>query len=189
MVTRHRVVAALAVLVAAVVLAAAGCGSRPSAEDAVRSAVAAGFDGFEKDRDQAFVDKMLGGVSGDLDRLGVDRKAFAKAYYAGMSCKVRDVSVDEEKGTATVDVTVSIKSMDEIISTFQKRFAKQAGAKGQWTTDQQLMDLGAKLMVQVAKDAKPRKTDISMTYERGSDGSWKLKGGDMAKVLTSALAR
>lgn len=185
--TRRRVIAVLAVLVAAVVLVGTGCKAQPKPEDVIRDSITKELDGLKTGRDLSFVEALQGDVKSDFDQMGVKPEDFAKAYLSGFDYQIGEITVDEDKGTATAQVAITIKSMNDVMTAFNKEYAKQAAALKQWPTDSQLMELGGKIVLKAAKDATPKKTDVTLSYTRDKDGAWKADGGGLTTELATAL--
>ena len=78
-------------------------------------------------------DDFLSGLeeaSGDeFEQLGIDPKEYAKSYLEGFDYKIGDVTIDEDKGTATADVTITCKSMNKIVEDFATQYREDRGAR------------------------------------------------------------
>ena len=102
----------MAVLVACVVLLS-GCGG-PSVEELITKDLTTQFDEVKNGGDDFLAG--LEEASGDeFEQLGIDPKEYAKSYLEGFDYKIGDVTVDEDKGTATAEVTITCKSMNQIV--------------------------------------------------------------------------
>ena len=102
----------MAVLVACVVVLS-GCGG-PSVEELITEDLTTQFDEVKNGGDDFLAG--LEEASGDeFEQLGIDPKEYAKSYLEGFDYKIGDVTVDEDKGTATAEVTITCKSMNQIV--------------------------------------------------------------------------
>ena len=109
----------MAVLVACVVVLS-GCGG-PSVEELITEDLTTQFDEVKNGGDDFLAG--LEEASGDeFEQLGIDPKEYAKSYLEGFDYKIGDVTVDEDKGTATAEVTITCKSMNQIVEDFATQY-------------------------------------------------------------------
>ena len=64
----------------------------------------------------------------EFEQLGIDPKEYAKSYLEGFDYKIGDVTVDEDKGTATAEVTITCKSMNQIVEDFATQYQEKVAA-------------------------------------------------------------
>lgn len=121
---------------------------------------------------QTFVQNLEESSGSDLDDLGISAEDFAVAYLEGYGYEVGDVTVDGN--TATVDVSYSIKSMDQIVATFQDEFTTWANSvdPSTITSEDDLYKQGGKILLEVAQEAEPQQNDIVITFTQDGDGVW-----------------
>ena len=147
----------MAVLVACVVVLS-GCGG-PSVEELITEDLTTQFDEVKNG-----VDDFLPGLeeaSGDeFEQLGIDPKEYAKSYLEGFDYKIGDVTVDEDKGTATTDVTITCMSM-----------YKMAG----------------QVMVDVTKAAKTKDTKVTFKYTANDDGEWSADDSATTEMMNAMM--
>ena len=117
----------MAVLVACVVVLS-GCGG-PSVEELITEDLTTQFDEVKNGGDDFLAG--LEEASGDeFKQLGIDPKEYAKSYLEGFGYKIGDVTVDEGKGTATAEVTITCKSMNQIVEDFATQYQEKVTALG-----------------------------------------------------------
>ena len=110
----------LAALCALGAVGLVGCGG-PSVEEVIREGVTAEFEAVvdtESEEYQELVDALE--QAGDLATYGVDEKAFMDSMYDGFAYEIGDIAVDEEAGTAVVDVKLTCKTFAEIFNTMME---------------------------------------------------------------------
>ena len=105
----------MAALVACVVLLS-GCGG-PSVEELITNDLTSQFDEIKNGGDD-FLSGLEEASGDEFEQLGIDPKEYAKSYLEGFDYKIGDVTVDEDKGTATAEVTITCKSMNKIVEDF-----------------------------------------------------------------------
>lgn len=98
----------MAVLVACVVVLS-GCGG-PSVEELITEDLTTQFDEVKNGGDD-FLSGLEEASGDEFEQLGIDPKEYAKTYLEGFDYKIGDVTVDEDKGVATAEVSITCKSM------------------------------------------------------------------------------
>ena len=100
---KKMLLAPLMAAIALCVFALAGCGG-PSVESLITNDLTQQFDEIKNGGDD-FLSGLEKASGDDFKRLGIDTKKYAKSYLDGFDYKIGDVTVDEDKGTATAEVT------------------------------------------------------------------------------------
>ena len=130
----------MAVLVACVVVLS-GCGG-PSVEELITEDLTTQFDEVKNGGDDFLAG--LEEASGDeFEQLGIDPKEYAKSYLEGFDYKIGDVTVDEDKGTATAEVTITCKSMNQIVEDFSSQYQEKVAALDTVPSDDELYKMCA----------------------------------------------
>ncbi len=159
----------MAVLVACVVLLS-GCGG-PSVEELITKDLTTQFDEVKNGGDDFLAG--LEEASGDeFEQLGIDPKEYAKSYLEGFDYKIGDVTVDEDKGTATAEVTITCKSMNQIVEDFATQYQEKVAALDSMPSDDELYKMAGQVMVDVTKAAKTKDTKVTFKYSCNDDGEW-----------------
>ncbi len=148
----------MAVLVACVVVLS-GCGG-PSVEELITEDLTTQFDEVKNGGDD-FLSGLEEASGDEFEQLGIDPKEYAKTYLEGFDYKIGDVTVDEDKGVATAEVSITCKSMN-----------KMAG----------------QVMVDVTKATEPRKTTVIFKYTCNDDGEWSADDSVNSEMMDAMLS-
>lgn len=162
-----------------------GCGG-PSVEEVVTADVTEALDTV-KNCDDDFVEEITESAGDDFSKLGIDGTEFAKAYLKGFKYKVGDVTVDEDKGKATVNVTITCKSMNTIVADFTQKLTEQTLSSDTDMSEDDIMKLAGPILMQSTKDCATHKTEVTFGYTQNDDGEW--EADDSAETeIQSALS-
>ena len=115
----------MAVLVACVVVLS-GCGG-PSVEELITEDLTTQFDEVKNGGDD-FLSGLEEASGDEFEQLGIDPKEYAKTYLEGFDYKIGDVTVDEDKGVATAEVSITCKSMNKIVEDFSTQYQEKVAA-------------------------------------------------------------
>ena len=113
----------MAVLVACVVVLS-GCGG-PSIEEFITEDLTTQFDEVKNGGDD-FLSGLEEASGDEFEQLGIDPKEYAKTYLEGFDYEIGDVTVDEDKGVATAEVSITCKSMNKIVEDFSSVWFQNA---------------------------------------------------------------
>ena len=174
----------LAVAIAACLAVLPGCSK--SAEDTIRESLTRQLDVFKADDKKDLLKDLVKPAKSALDQLGVDADEFGVAYLKGFDYELGGITVDEDAGTAKLVVTVSIKSMNDILNSFTTSYQEWATAQDSAPSNDELMKKGGELLMDEVEAAKPKKVDVTLAYKKGDDGTWVASDGladEVAKVL------
>lgn len=177
---------AVASMMAAGMLAVAltGCGG-PSPESLIR----ADLESYFGDTDEAVAEltEELGNSLGEeLDLLGIDEKEFSEAYLDGFNVEVGDITVDGD--SAVAEVTLTAKSMTEIMTTFQEDFTAWLNSLDPESIEgeAQIYEQGGQIFMDAIKSIEPTSTTVEVTYTKNADGEWEMSS-TAETDLTDAL--
>lgn len=175
----------MAVLVACVVVLS-GCGG-PSVEELITEDLTTQFDEVKNGGDDFLAG--LEEASGDeFEQLGIDPKEYAKSYLEGFDYKIGDVTVDEDKGTATADVTITCKSMNKIVEDFATQYQEKIAALDTMPSEDDLYKMAGQVMVDVTKAAKTKDTKVTFKYTANDDGEWSADDSATTEMMRTRLA-
>lgn len=181
----------LSVLAAAAVFALgafglAGCESGPSIEELIREDIASEFDAVKSDNSD-FIAGIEEGAGDDLALLGVSAEDFANAYLDGFDYEITGVDVDDEAGTAVAHVTMTCKSMGDIVVDFQTAFEEKVQTLDLSSmTEDDLYKLGGEVMLECAKSAEARDVDVDLRYVETEENEWNIDDS-AEEELTNAM--
>ena len=138
----------MAVLVACVVVLS-GCGG-PSVEELITEDLTTQFDEVKNGGDD-FLSGLEEASGDEFEQLGIDPKEYAKTYLEGFDYKIGDVTVDEDKGVATAEVSITCKSMNKIVEDFSTQYQEKVAALDTVPSDDELYKMAGQVMVDVTK--------------------------------------
>ena len=148
----------MAVLVACVVLLS-GCGG-PSIEELITEDLTTQFDEVKNGGDD-FLSGLEEASGDEFEQLGIDPKEYAKTYLEGFDYKIGDVTVDEDKGVATAEVSITCKSMNKIVEDFSTQYQEKVAALDTVPSDDELYKMAGQVMVDVTKATEPGRPRLS----------------------------
>lgn len=185
--SRRGMLALAGTLAAAGALMLAGCGG-PSIQDLLRDDAKTQLEALKTGAADAMVSSMEQAAGDSFDKLGVSAKDLSKEYLSGFDYTIDGVDVDEEKGTATVRVTFSCKSLEAIAKAFSDAYQKEVGSLKDTPTQRDLLTLAGKVMQDAVKNAKPAEKKIDLTYKKNDAGEWSLDTESANKAIAGAMA-
>ena len=139
----------MAVLVACVVVLS-GCGG-PSVEELITEDLTTQFDEVKNGGDD-FLSGLEEASGDEFEQLGIDPKEYAKTYLEGFDYKIGDVTVDEDKGVATAEVSITCKSMNKIVEDFSTQYQEKVAALDTVPSDDELYKMAGQVLVDVTKE-------------------------------------
>ena len=175
----------MAALVACVVLLS-GCGG-PSVEELITNDLTSQFDEIKNGGDDFLAG--LEEASGDeFEQLGIDPKEYAKSYLEGFDYKIGDVTVDEDKGTATAEVTITCKSMNKIVEDFATQYQEKVAALDTMPSEDDLYKMAGQVMVDVTKAAKTKDTKVTFKYSANKDNEWSADDSATTEMMNAMMS-
>lgn len=174
----------MAALVACVVLLS-GCGG-PSVEELITNDLTSQFDEIKNGGDD-FLSGLEEASGDEFEQLGIDPKEYAKSYLEGFDYKIGDVTVDEDKGTATADVTITCKSMNKIVEDFATQYQEKIAALDTMPSEDDLYKMAGQVMVDVTKAAKTKDTKVTFKYTANDDGEWSADDSATTEMMNAMM--
>lgn len=178
----------LAALCALGVAGLAGCGG-PSAEEVIREGVTAEFEAVvdtESEEYQELVEALE--QAGDLATYGVDEKAFMDSMYDGFAYEIGEIAVDEDAGTAVVNVTMSCKTFADIFNAMMDDALALAEdpAAATMTQDELNAKLG-EIMMAAVDGAEVKQTELELDVVRDDEGAWSWDDAAEDEVVAAMM--
>lgn len=163
-------------------LVLAGCGGA-SAEDLIRENIES-YMGEIDGANEEFVAGLEASAGEDLELLGISADEFADAYLDGYGYEVGTVTVDGD--TAEVEVTVTIKSYAEIMSTFESNFNAWAESvdPSTITSEDQVYQKAGEMLMEAAQAAEPEAYDATLTFSQDSSGVWWMDSSSEYELMS-----
>ena len=118
----------------------------------------------------------------------IDPKEYAKSYLEGFDYKIGDVTVDEDKGTATADVTITCKSMNKIVEDFATQYQEKIAALDTMPSEDDLYKMAGQVMVDVTKAAKTKDTKVTFKYTANDDGEWSADDSATTEMMNAMMS-
>ena len=175
----------MAALVACVVLLS-GCGG-PSVEELITNDLTSQFDEIKNGGDD-FLSGLEEASGDEFEQLGIDPKEYAKSYLEGFDYKIGDVTVDEDKGTATAEVTITCKSMNKIVEDFATQYQEKIAALDTMPSEDDLYKMAGQVMVDVTKAAKTKDTKVTFKYSANKDNEWSADDSATPEMMNAMMS-
>ena len=175
----------MAALVACVVLLS-GCGG-PSVEELITNDLTSQFDEIKNGGDD-FLSGLEEASGDEFEQLGIDPKEYAKSYLEGFDYKIGDVTVDEDKGTATAEVTITCKSMNKIVEDFATQYQEKIAALDTAPSEDDLYKMAGQVMVDVTKAAKTKDTKVTFKYSANEDNEWSADDSATTEMMNAMMS-
>lgn len=163
---KNAFLAPIAVVIVALALVLVGCGSTADDEKAIRLAADEALSTI-KNGDDLIADEI---DDESFDQLGIDVNEFSSAIMDGFEYEIGEVTVDKDAGTATAQVSVTSKSLSDIMSTFSSLISN--ADTSEITSEDDAYKLSGKLAMQAVEETEPTTKDLTLDFTRGSDGTW-----------------
>lgn len=175
----------MAALIACVVLLS-GCGG-PSVEELITNDLTSQFDEIKNGGDD-FLSGLEEASGDEFEQLGIDPKEYAKSYLEGFDYKIGDVTVDEDKGTATAEVTITCKSMNKIVEDFATQYQEKIAALDTMPSEDDLYKMAGQVMVDVTKAAKTKDTKVTFKYSANKDNEWSADDSATTEMMNAMMS-
>ena len=175
----------MAALVACVVLLS-GCGG-PSVEELITNDLTSQFDEIKNGGDD-FLSGLEEASGDEFEQLGIDPKEYAKSYLEGFDYKIGDVTVDEDKGTATAEVTITCKSMNKIVEDFATQYQEKVAALDELPSEDDLYKMAGQVIVDVTKAAKTKDTKVTFKYSANEDNEWSADDSATTEMMNAMMS-
>lgn len=172
----------LAVVVACLI-SLFGCGD-PTVEQLINEDLINQLDEI-KNNDESFLDGLDKAAGKEFKRVGINTEEYAKSYLEGFDYKIGDIVVDEDKGTATAEVTVSCKSMAQIQGDFATKYQEKVAALDGSPSEDELYKLAGQVMLDVTKAAKPKDTKVIFKYYINDDNEWSGDDSNISEMMSA----
>lgn len=175
----------LMALLAITVLAVSGCGG-PSAQDLIREELTKRFDEIKTGGDE-FLKELDSTSSDSFNQLGIDGASWAKTYLDGFDYKLGDITVDNDKGTAEAKVTVTCRSIGNILTKFGSQYASKLTSEG-ITDEAELFKLAGSTLTEVTEAEPTRDAECTFTFTKNDKGEWSIDDSSQ-QALAEAMTK
>ncbi len=180
---RKKLLIPVMALVAVCLVFLSACGG-PSVEDLIREDLTTQFEQVKAGDDELLA-QVEASAGESFEELGVDSDEFTTSYLEGFDYEINDITVEED--TAVANVTVSCKSMMDIMNDFQTQLTDYVSTLDPSSISQEsLYQAAGEILMQCVEDAEVKSTECDFTYERDSEGTWSATA-EASSELTNAL--
>ena len=93
--------------------------------------------------------------------------------------------VDEDKGTATAEVTITCKSMNQIQGDFATKFQEKVAALDGSPSEDELYKIAGQVMIDVTKSAKPKDTKATFRSSANDDNEWSGDDSNISEMMSA----
>lgn len=182
---KKRFIIMLTALLALCPLVLTGCG--PSAEELIRDDLTSQFEEI-KAGDEDLLEGIESSAGEDFEDLGIDPKEFASSYLEGFDYTVNDVTVDGD--TATANVSITVKSMGDIVNEFQLKFTEYLSTADLSTIsgEDELYQQAGQLLMDATASAEPKTVECDFTYTKDEDGVWSADESAETELVNALMS-
>ena len=178
--------APLMAVVVACVFALSGCGS-PTVEQLIREDLTAQLDEI-KNNDESFLDGLNKVAGKEFKRVGIKTEEYVKSYLEDFDYKIENIVVDKDKGTATAEVTITCKSMNQIQGDFATKYQEKVAALDGSPSEDELYKMAGQVMLDVTKAAKPKDTKVTFKYSANEDNEWSADDSATTEMMNAMMS-
>lgn len=180
---------ALILIAALSMLALCACNNGPSAEEVIREGLSEEFDMIVNKKGDDW-DEMISDIEdeADLSTFGIDAEEFVNVLFDGFDYEITSVDVDEEDDTAVAHVTLTSKSMKDVMAALEQAaddFTSDPNNYAGLSEDDIYKKVG-ELMMDAIRGVETQNVDVDLECERDEDGNWS-KADSVADEITNAL--
>lgn len=98
------------------------------------------------------------------------------------------MTVDEDKGVATAEVSITCKSMNKIVEDFSTQYQEKVAALDTVPSDDELYKMAGQVMVDVTKAAKTKDTKVTFKYSCNDDGEWSADDSATNEMMNAMMS-
>lgn len=180
---------ALVLFAALSMLALCACNSGPSAEEVIREGLSEEFDMIVNRKGDDW-DEMISDIEeqADLSTFGIDAEEFVNTLFDGFDYEITSVDVDEDNDTAMAHVTLTAKSMKDVMDALESAandFMNDP-ANYEGLSEDEIYKKVGELMMDAIRGVETREIDVDLECERDEDGNW-TESDSVEDEITNAL--
>ena len=181
---KKRLFAPIIAFVALCLVALTACGG-PSAEDMIREDLTAQFEEVKAGSDD-LMDGIEEGAGEDFATLGVDPRAFAESFLEGFDYEIGDITVEDT--TATANVSITVKSMGDIMNEFQLQYADYLSNLSELPSQEDLYHKAGEMLIDATATVEPKTTDCTFTYTQDDEGEWSADESAETELINALMS-
>lgn len=117
----------------------------------------------------------------DLGTLGISAEEFSDAYLDGFGYEIGDITVDGD--TATAEVTVTVKSFNDIMTTFQTDFTEWVYSTdlSTMTSEDDFYKEAGRILLETVQNAEATESTLTVDYTKDGD-DWTMDPVSQSEV-------
>lgn len=170
-------------------LALCACNNGPSSEEVIREGLSGELDTIVNKKGDDW-DEMISDIEdeADLSQFGIDAEEFVGVLFDGFDYEITSVDVDEEDDTAVAHVTLTAKSMKDVMAALGQAaddFKSDPNNYAGLSEDELYKKVG-ELMMDAIRGVETQNVDVDLECERDEDGNW-TEADSVADEITNAL--
>lgn len=180
---------ALVLFAALSMLALCACNSGPSSEEVIREGLSEEFDMIVNKKGDDW-DEMISDIEDevDLSMFDIDAEEFVSTLLDGFDYEITSVDVDEEDDTAVAHVTLTSKSMKDVMDALNQASEDFMSDPSNYTglSEDEVYKKVGEMMMDAIRGVKTRDVDVDLECERDDDGNW-TEADSVSDEITNAL--
>ncbi|WP_273382473.1 DUF5105 domain-containing protein [Enorma phocaeensis] len=157
----------------------AGCGGTDP-EQLIREDLEARL-GEVDELDEAMATGLEESVGDDLDSFGITAEEFSTAYLDGFGYEIGDITVDGD--TATAEVTITVKSYNDIMSALQTDFGEWLNSEeaSAVTSEEELYQELGSMLIEAVQNTEATQNTLTVDYTKDGD-EWTMDSSSMSEI-------
>lgn len=180
---------ALVLIAALSMFALCACNNGPSAEEVIREGLSEEFDMIVNKKGDDW-DEMISDIEDktDLSQFDIDAEEFVGVLFDGFDYEITSVDVDEDNDTAIAHVTLTSKSMKDVMAALKQTaqdFTSDPNNYAGLSEDELYKKVG-ELMMDAIRGVETQNVDVDLECVRDEDGNWS-EADSVADEITNAL--
>lgn len=180
---------ALVLIAALSMFALCACNNGPSSEEVIREGLSGELDTIVNKKGDDW-DEMISDIEdeADLSQFGIDAEELVNVLFDGFDYEITSVDVDEEDNTAVAHVTLTAKSMKDVMAALEQvadDFTSDPNNYAGLSEDELYKKVG-ELMMDAIRGVESREIDVDLECERDEDGNW-TDADSVEDEITNAL--
>lgn len=165
------------------------CNNGPSSEEVIREGLSEEFDMIVNKKGDDW-DEMISDIEDEAEfsQLGIDAEEFYNVWFDDFDYEITSVDVDEEDDTAVAHVTLTSKTMKDVMAAFEQAtddFTSDPNNYAGLSKDDIYKKFG-ELMMDAIRGVESHEIDVDLECERDEDGNW-TEADSVEDEITNAL--
>ena len=177
---------AMASIVLSVSLMLGGCGG-PDAAELIEQDISKTFDTLVVKEGDAYEAMKTSFVEDFGEVPGVDPSTLYTSLLDGFNYSVDGVQVDEETGTAVAKMTIKIKSMSDIFTTWLTDLSSVDTSTFDGMSEDEMATYSGELLMTAVSSVQPKEATIEIHYVLNKEGGWELAEDENLEGFAQAM--